>query len=168
MSFELTAVLFAWLAIGLLGLALSGLLRQMHELRTSLMPRAVSIGPGQEEGPPPVVPELAPTKADVTIALFSDPDCASCSRLLPLFESLAAASNRAEFAILLAGAGSGVDGDHVRLMQGQAELFEKLRIPVTPFAVAVDASGVVSGGSPVGSEPLLESFVRSMTDGGNE
>jgi len=165
MTFQSTALLLAWLAIALLGLALSGLLRQVHSLRTDPMPLEVSVSSNQIARLPSV-PELIPQNAGLTVALFSDPGCASCSRLLPVFDSIAADSRDAEFTILFAGAGNGVQSDRIRLLRDQQQLFEKLRIPVTPFVVAVDAEGTVRGSSPVGSPTLLELFVRNMTDGG--
>jgi len=164
MSFQSTALLLAWVAIAVLGLALSGLLRQIGILRSGLAPIEGALSIAQL----PAVPELAPKRAQITVALFSDPGCASCSRLVPVFEALAAKSDSAEFAVLTPGQGNGIESDRVTLLQDQQRLFEKLHIPVTPFAIAVNADGSIRESTPVGSPLLLESFVRDMINGGQQ
>lgn len=168
MSFEVTGLLLSWAAIALLGLALSGILRQIHLLRSAItMPDSATLPAAfAEVVERPPAPELAPTHSTLTVALFSNPDCSSCSHLLPVFEELAEQSDVVEFAVVFPGEGNGLRSRRVRMLQNQRHLFEALRIPVTPFALVVDANGSSLESSPVGSPSMLEAFVRNASNGG--
>jgi thiol-disulfide isomerase/thioredoxin len=116
----------------------------------------------------PPVPELAPKRASTTVALFSDLSCAPCVQLVPVFEALAKDFDDLEFAIVLAGQGNGAKSPRVEMLEDRQALFDLLGIPVTPFALAVDATGLVRESSPVGSASTLEAFVRHAGNEGGE
>jgi hypothetical protein len=163
MSFQTTALVLAWVAIVLLGLALSGLLRQIHLLRLGQVRPQLHSGP--VVGMP--APELGRDnrRPRTAVLLFSDRGCASCDRLLPEFEALAREDDGLEFKVLFPGSPNGFESGHVDILGGQAETFARFRIPATPYGVAVDSEGTVAAAGPIGSSSLLREFVGSLRKG---
>jgi hypothetical protein len=164
MSVQTTALILAWVAIALLALALSGLLRQVHLLRLGQSRPQLDSGP--------TVGSLAPElNGDMewprpTVLLFADRGCSSCDRLLPVFETIAQSNTGVDFKVVFPGDANGFHSPHVETLTDQARLFAQFRIPATPYGVAVGHEGEVADASPIGSSSLLQQFVESVHERG--
>lgn len=140
MSLELVAVLLSWVAIVLLGLALAGILRQLHELRAQLARPTPGVGPAPGQPLPGAL-------ADVTgLLLFASRTCGACTTVLPEAERIADERPGWHLEVLYQ--------DH----PAQRHAFEALDIPVTPFAVIADR-GRVTAAAPTGSPAALRALI---------
>jgi len=158
MSFEMTAIVLAGVAIVLLGLAFAGLLRQFHRWVDGQRPEPIVMGPpiGSE------IPAVDGWKPDgrPALLLFVDSECASCLRVLPMFDSLAGANPDTEHVAVYAhNVHRGFAASAATVITGQSELFDIYGVTVTPFGVAVSRDGVVRHSSPIGAVATLEQFV---------
>ena len=83
MSFQTSALILSWIAILLLALVVSGLVRQVHAMSSGLVqrrPESVGLRPGS---PAPGFARLAPVPpAAPLVLLFLDPDCGTCAEVL--------------------------------------------------------------------------------------
>lgn len=158
MSFETSALLLAWLAILLLGLAMSGILRQLNALTTGSAQGRLQIGPVAGSAAP-LIDGILEEWVRPSILLFIDANCSSCAQVLPEFERLAAAGEGRDFIALFRAGSNGFANRFVRVLQNQSSAFAHFRVPATPFGVAVGSTGKILGAAPVGSELLLERFV---------
>ncbi|WP_208814573.1 hypothetical protein [Micromonospora echinofusca] len=163
MSFQTSALILSWIAILLLALVVSGLVRQVHALSTGAVarrPGAVGLPPGT---PAPGLTRLAPAHPAVPLVLlFLDPDCGTCTALRT--ETTAQADRPGvEFRILYRNDPPGQpDGQPVTVLGGQAELFDRYDVPVTPFATVVDRGGRVLRATPVGSRAALRDLLDEV------
>jgi hypothetical protein len=174
MSFEATAMLVSWVAILLLGLVVSGLVRQVHALSTGrVRVRADELGLRQGT-PAPELASLVPGAANTgTVLLFLSEGCAVCDEVLDEAVSLAAAGGlrgiavRAVFpgAVPEVGHAGDAAGRALRLFGGRAALFERYQVPATPFAVVVDGAGLVARNEPVGSRHALRELLGRLAPG---
>ncbi|WP_067488438.1 hypothetical protein [Actinomadura hibisca] len=149
MSFQTSALLLSWLAIGLLALVVAGLVRQVHALSQGA-PRP------SELGPPPGTRAPAFERLGPGLLLFLDRDCGVCAEVLAAADGL----GRPLHAIFAGAAPEGLAPEVTVLAGEQAGLFEDYRVPATPFAVLVDAAGRVRAAEPVGSPEAL----RELTE----
>ena len=164
MSVQTTALLLAWVAIALLGLALAGLLRQVHLLsRGRVQPRFRA---GPEVGS--IAPELAPGDrwARRAVLLFAERGCNPCDRILPLFQELAARRSDIDFKLLFRGPGNGVVNAHVEVLTDQDQAFQGFGIPATPYGVIIDERGTVMAAAPVGSHARLQQLLERVDQAG--
>jgi hypothetical protein len=157
MTVELTAILLAWVAIVLLGLALAGILRQLHELRAQVRPVLRSGGP---EPGQPLPPEFAGTCG---LLLFASRTCGACARVLPEAARVARLHSNWSVEVLYRGEPDAVDLPGVRVRGAQHALFEALDVSVTPFAVII-ADGQVVAGAPTGSPAALRALVSGTEE----
>jgi hypothetical protein len=156
MTFYGSALLLAWVAIVLLGLTVSGLVRQVHALQS----------PHRPEGLEADLPAGARRRTNVL--LFVDASCQSCAQVLPHLASLARRrSGDTAFTALFAGHDGGFVTDHVQVLTGQARAFEHYRVPLTPYGVKVSPEGVLVAAAPVGSDKMLEDLVERAGQGGS-
>lgn len=139
MSFTASALVVSWVAIGLLGFALAGVLARVHRLERELAgsrPAATPVGqplplPDVEQGP--------------LLALFVDRDCGACER-----------------------AADGVDdlvdqGRAVVYWRDEApEVFGAVDVPISPFAIVVDDGLRVVTAQPVGSPKRLDEAIAAL------
>ncbi|XTZ14791.1 TlpA family protein disulfide reductase [Micromonospora echinospora] len=156
MSFQTSALILSWIAILLLALVVSGLVRQVHALSSGMVqrrPESVGLPAGT---PAPGFAGLAPVPPAVPLVLlFLDPDCGTCAQVL------AEAADRAgrgglEFRVLYRDdAPARAAGLPVTVLTGQAELFDRYDAVATPFATVVDRSGRVLRAEPLGSRAAL-------------
>ena len=81
MSFQTSALILSWVAILLLALVVSGLVRQVQQLSSTAMrhPEPVGLPPG---APAPAFHTLAPLSTATTVLLFLQPGCGTCTELL--------------------------------------------------------------------------------------
>ncbi|MEH1016402.1 hypothetical protein V6U90_25270 [Micromonospora sp. CPCC 206060] len=156
MSFQTSALILSWIAILLLALVVSGLVRQVHALSSGMVPRrpeSVGLRPG---APAPGFAQLAPAVPAVPLVLlFLDPDCGTCTEVLA--EANDQADRRGlEFRILYRdSAPARAAGPPITVLGGQAELFERYDALATPFATVVDRAGRVLRSAPLGSRAAL-------------
>lgn len=163
MSFQTSALILSWIAILLLALTVSGLVRQVHALSSGAVqrrPESVGLRSGE---PAPDFARLAPTSSSgPLVLLFLEPGCGTCT------EVLAEASGHVDR--------PGVDlrvlyrdepptqasGLPVTVLGGEAALFERYDAIATPFATVVDRSGRVLRSGPVGSRAALRHLLDEI------
>jgi hypothetical protein len=167
MTFYGSALLLAWVAIVLLGLTVSGLVRQVHALQSPHRPEGLEADlPAGARAP--AIDGLAWDRRRTNVLLFVDASCQSCAQVLPHLASLARRrSGDTAFTALFAGHDGGFVTDHVRVLTGQARAFEHYRVPLTPYGVKVSPEGVLVAAAPVGSDKMLEDLVERAGQGGS-
>ncbi|SCL73384.1 hypothetical protein [Micromonospora peucetia] len=163
MSFQTSALILSWIAILLLALTVSGLVRQVHALSSGAVqrrPESVGLRPG---APAPGFARLAPVAPAVPLVLlFLEPDCGTCT------EVLAEANDHVdrpglEFRVLYRDAPSErAAGLPITVLGGQAELFERYDALATPFATVVDQAGRVLRAEPLGSRAALRRLLDEI------
>jgi hypothetical protein len=166
MSFYGSALLLAWVAIVLLGLTVSGLVRQVHALRSGHQPERLEadLVTGTQA---PIVDGLAWDRQRTNVLLFVDASCHSCAQVLPYLDTLARErSGDIAFAALFAAHDGDFRTDHVRVLTRQARAFERYQVPLTPFGVKVSPEGVLIAAAPVGSNEILKDLVERGGQGG--
>ncbi len=154
MSFQTSALILSWVAILLLALVVSGLVRQVQQLSSTAVRRPEPIGlrPG---APAPELSTLAPRSAANLVLLFLQPGCGTCAELLD--EAGRRTDREAlEFRALYRGGVPPEAADlPVTAFGDRADLFERYDAIATPFAVVVDSGGRVRHSEPVGSRAAL-------------
>lgn len=162
MSFQTSALILSWIAILLLALVVSGLVRQVHALSNGVAqrrPERVGLRPGSSA---PGFARLAPVPPTVPLVLlFLDRDCGTCA------EVLAEAAGQAdrvgvEFRMLYRDSAPPQAGLPVTVLGGQAELFERYDALVTPFATVVDPTGRVLRAEPLGSRAAMRRLLDEL------
>ncbi|MCX4472947.1 hypothetical protein OOK41_21975 [Micromonospora sp. NBC_01655] len=163
MSFQTSALILSWIAILLLALTVSGLVRQVHALSSGAVqrrPESVGLRPG---APAPGFARLAPGAPAVPLVLlFLEPDCGTCT------EVLAEANGHVgrpglEFRVLYRDNPSAqAAGLPITVLGGQAELFERYDALATPFATVVDPAGRVLRAEPLGSRAALRRLLDEI------
>ncbi|MEU5790291.1 hypothetical protein ABZ754_21510 [Micromonospora purpureochromogenes] len=161
MSFQTSALILSWIAILLLALVVSGLVRQVHALSTGTVGRPGSVGlrPGS---PAPRFRDLAPPSPATLVLLFLDPGCATCDQLL------AAAAEHARrtdvvLRVLYRDTVPPRAADLPMTVLGeQADLFDRYDAIATPFAVVIDATGRIRRSEPVGSGVALRHLLDEV------
>jgi hypothetical protein len=156
MSFEASALVLAWVAIVLLALGLAGLLRQVQLLsRGRVAEGAPGTAPAHtprdlvgfrlpRQGP---LAELVDPAAHRTVLAFVSPGCPSCTQTL---EQLAAAPDVTAGSVAVVAVSTGscdpaeaaLGGAGRCVPQGRS-LLEQLRVPATPYLVAVGSDGTL-------------------------
>jgi hypothetical protein len=157
MDFDTSAILLAWLAIAVLAFAMAGLLRQVVLLRSALAgSEAGGLGPGIG-APAPALPgiEYAGRR---TVLLFADDKCESCRSILDALAAESEDPSMADVVVLFSGSANGHAVAPERLFVQQSELFDRLAVNVTPFALMVDADSRIVAAEPVGSAAMLDEF----------
>jgi hypothetical protein len=161
-SFETTALLVTWIAIALLGLALAGLVRQMHALTSGGLARARGLGlPAGAAAPE--FGRLSPDPAKPTALLFLDNGCGSCTAVLDEVRTTVARdpAPRLSFGVVFPGPVTRPLelGDNVLVHTDEHGLFAKYGVPAAPFAVLVDQAGRVQRSTPLGSAAALRELI---------
>lgn len=164
MSFQTSALILSWVAILLLALVVSALVRQVHALSTGLTrrPEPVGLRPGS---PAPGFDLLAPARPTPTVLLFLDPECRTCTEVLAEAAGPAGRGDVAVRALYPGGVPDGAAGGPVEVRGGQAELFDRYDVIVRPFAVVIDPAGHVVRSEPIGSGRALRVLMAEMTGG---
>jgi thiol-disulfide isomerase/thioredoxin len=147
----------AWLAVGLgialaavaaLAVALLALAREVGELRLAVAPQAaLSLAhEGPEVGGRVALVERFERDAPLNVAVFSSPSCPLCAALEPSLRLLA-------------------DDPEVEVRvfdeHDDADAWESLAVPGSPYAVVLDADGIVLSKGTFNSLYQLESLVRA-------
>jgi hypothetical protein len=159
-SFHDSALLLAWVAIVLLGLAVAGLVRQVHALTTPQSGRPYGPPVGGRAHVPRRLRGLVEGNDATTVLLFAEAGCESCERVVPRFAAFCATEAGArEHALVYDGAAGAAAGPGLRVLEHQAETFDRLAVPATPFAVSLSPDAVVVAAGPVGSPEALDAYL---------
>ena len=154
MSFQTSALILSWIAILLLALVVSGLVRQVHALSSGSVGRPGSVGlrPGS---PAPRFRDLAPPSPATLVLVFLDRGCATCDQLL----DEAAERVRRTDVVLRVLYRDSVPPHATELpitaLGEQADVFDRYDVIATPFAVVIDVTGRIRRSEPVGSRMAL-------------
>lgn len=167
MSFEVGALLLAWVAILILALALSGLVRQVRAM--SLQPRVVRIEPNGAAGKrlsvsPSALADYRGVADDRRpgILLFVTSNCKPCQARLRDLESIAAeVSGTVSITALFRQTANGYRSSHVTILENQEEVFGRVPVPLTPFGVVLASDGLVTHARPVGSRADVLELVQA-------
>lgn len=162
MDFTTSALIVSWVAILLLALVVSGLVRQVHALSRGA-PSAVqgAARPGLRPGAPaPEAAELfGSALRDGGVLLFLSPDCRTCRDVLAEARRRRGGQDPAGPALRALYAGpaprEATAEDGVPVHPGRDDLFAAYDAIATPFAVAVDGDGRVLRSLPLGSSGAL-------------
>lgn len=154
MDFMTSALIVSWLAILVLALVVSGLIRQVHQLSKSMSvsPTRVGLQPGA----------AAPGARDLIgagggVLLFVSPGCRSCVEAL----DEAATWHADTGGEILAVSATAVLDTTVPAVPDRPDLFERYDAIATPFAVVIDADGTVVRSEPVGSRAAVRDVLAS-------
>jgi hypothetical protein len=161
MSFQTSALILSWIAILLLALVVSGLVRQVHALSTGNVGRPGSVGlrPGS---PAPRFRDLAPPSPATLVLLFLDHACATCDQLL---DEAAAQVHRthAVLRVLYRDTVSPKAAElPITVLGEQADLFDRYDAIATPFTVVIDETGHIRRSEPVGSRMALRHLLDQV------
>jgi thiol-disulfide isomerase/thioredoxin len=161
MSFETALLVLAWIAILLLALAMSGLMRQIHVLQAHGPGRSESLGPRPGTRVSSIL--FGPEFADrPVLAVFAEAACKSCEVILPELERLATSLNgHANVLVVTKEAAESLPATKLKVVRSP-QAFSELGIRFVPIALALSQEGIVLGAEPVGSEELLKRFVRKF------
>jgi hypothetical protein len=157
MSFEASALVLAWVAIVLLALGLAGLLRQVQLLSRGRVAVAPAPGTAAAHSPRDLVgfrlprqgplADLVHPAAHRTVLAFVSPGCPSCTQTL---ERLAAAPDVTTGSVALVAVSTGscapaeaALGSAGRCVPQGRPLLDQLRVPATPYLVAVGVDGTL-------------------------
>ena len=162
MSFQTSALLLSWVAILLLALVVSGLVRQVHALTRGTLPGAAlpRVGP-VVGGPAPRFDALAPDVPGPLLLMFAGEGCRTCTTLLP--EAAERAGPGLTIRVCYPGpvpADAPPPGGAIATVHGdEAELFRLYQVVATPYAVLVGVDGRVAESLPVGSADALHGLL---------
>lgn len=157
MGFETAAILLAWVAIALLGLALAGLMRQVQWLSAG--------GRSLERiGPAPrsyafALPDVDYAVSRGTLIVFLADECPLCAELAPEAERLAFSAGVEGVRVVVARVGAdGSDGPAtISITDEQLRLW---RVSVLPFAVLVGPDARIAETGPIESIASLQAIAR--------
>ena len=163
MSFQTSALILSWIAILLLALVVSGLVRQVHALSngTAGRPGSVGLRPGS---PAAQFRRLAPPSPATLVLLFLDDGCATCDQLLDEAAEQAQRTDgmlRVLYRHTIPPRGADLP---LTVLGEQAELFDRYDAIATPFAVVIDAAGLIRRSEPVGSRVALRHLLDQSND----
>jgi hypothetical protein len=160
-----TAVVLAWIAIALLALGMAGIMRQVRLLSSGSPRERFVFGP-RAGSPGPQLPSLEAIDG-TALLLFLDKDCSTCRRVAPVFSEIASEHAGTSFVVMFRGEQDGLVGDSVLAFENQGVAFAEFHVPATPFVVAVDENGIVTGSSLIGSVHSLRGTIHSVLERSN-
>ncbi|KAB8165742.1 hypothetical protein FH609_015100 [Streptomyces sp. 3MP-14] len=163
MDFTTSALILSWVAIALLALVVSGLVRQVHQLSRGQVVR--------EQGRLGVTPGSAAPGADAlreenlladgaeTLLLFLSAECRTCAEVLA--EAARLEAPPAVRAIYAGAAPPATADAGVRFAEHRPDLFTAYDAIATPFAVLVGPTGRVVRSEPLGSAAALGALLAA-------
>lgn len=159
------ALVLAWLAIAILALALSGLVRQVRILEGQLPGGSMRRRLGPAQGGVFDAPDELAEEQDYVL-IFADTNCASCIQIIPRYLEEAAGTERALNAFVAFRGEKSADSvfGGRRVLENQSMLFMQLGISATPFAVRVTDGRVAASGL-VGSVEALRELATLESEG---
>lgn len=150
-SVWIASYVILWLTVLVLSIAVVALLRQIGVLHARLHPLGANFageGPALES-PAPQLSDVDYGDAPLTLLAFTSPGCEVCKVLKPSFDAL-----RRGY-------------PEIQLREVDLEVargtFDAFNIRSTPYAVAVDSSGVVRGRGVVNSLEQIEELLDEAT-----
>lgn len=152
MSIEVSAIVLAWIAIILLGFAMSGLLRQVRFL-THQAGKRVERFPLVGEH---VAPVDSRSWSAPTVLVFARGDCEVCERRLAEVDALAQSESEVRFVAIFADYPNGFTGSRIDVVRNDEAAFSRFKVPVVPFGVVVGSGGLVVDAGPLGSTEAVE------------
>ncbi|WP_062213545.1 hypothetical protein [Streptomyces sp. NBRC 109706] len=160
MDFVTSAVLVSWIAVALLALVVSGLVRQVHQLAKGGVARStgqLGVTPGS---PAPHADDLLAEGQD-TLLLFLSAECRTCAEVLARADEFAGgpAAEALRVRAVYAGAAPAGAGTEVPVTDHRPDLFTAYDAIATPFAVLVGAGGRVVRSEPLGSAAALDDLL---------
>lgn len=155
MGFETAAILLSWIAIALLGLALSGLMRQVRWLTTAHQPPN-RVGPAIGS-PAPALAGVDYSASQLTLLVFMADDCPLCVELMPAAEKLSVTGSQQDVQVIIARIGTDAAGHPgtVRLTEDDLRVW---RVSFTPFAVLIADDARIIEAQPVESVESLRAL----------
>jgi hypothetical protein len=161
MNFQTSALILTWVALLLLALVVSGLVRQLHQLTSGALraPGLVGLAPGA------AAPDLDRVLAGHTgpaLLLFLSVDCRTCAAILADLPAYLHRLATAGVGIRALYAGPAPAAVPVEVLADAAGLFDRYDAVATPFAVLVDATGRVERSQPLGSTSALAALVDQV------
>lgn len=161
MSLQAGMLVMAWVAIGLMALAISGILRQLHVLEDMmrLSPRRHAGGPTATDDLQALHPELN------TAFVFVDQGCAQCIHVLERLPALAEAM-KDELAFVIVPLRGQVEVNHplVGTVQDPHMVATQFDVRATPYAVTTRPSGEILSAGFLGSDDALQDFLARSTE----
>lgn len=159
MSFETSALIVTWVALLLLALVVSGLVRQVHALSSGTAQRPVRTGPR----PGTRAPDLDRLGArGPAVLLFLSPTCLTCVEVLD--ETATAVGDRLPVHALYEGTAP-EPPPGVQAHADQGHLFGAYGALATPFAVLVGDDGRITAAAPVGSRAAVRELLTPVRTG---
>lgn len=160
-SFETTALLLTWVAIALLGLAMAGLVRQVHALTNGGQQagaRELGLAVGTAA---PEFGRLSPDRDKPTALLFVEEGCGSCTAVLAELRAIVAGDQAppVAFRVIFPGPATRAEDSGVPVFTNADDLFVTYRVPAAPLAVLVDPAGRIQRYAPLGSAAALRQLV---------
>ncbi|WP_258534586.1 hypothetical protein [Streptomyces sp. PT12] len=151
-----SALLVSWVAIALLALVVSGLVRQVHQLSRGGVARMngrLGVTPGSAA---PHAGELL-AEGRETLLLFLSAECGTCADVLAEADRLGQRGSPAapQVRAVYAGAAPATAAATVPVVDHRPDLFTAYDAIATPFAVVVGATGRVVRSEPLGSPAAL-------------
>ncbi|MDT0264774.1 hypothetical protein RM844_00560 [Streptomyces sp. DSM 44915] len=165
MDFVTSALLVSWVAIALLALVVSGLVRQVHQLSRGGVARApgrLGVTPGS------AAPHADELLADdvlaagrETLLLFLSAECRTCAQVLTVAAELAERPAAPAVRAVYAGAApaDATATAAVPVTEHRPDLFTAYDAIATPFAVVVGATGRVLRSEPLGAAAALRDLL---------
>lgn len=154
MDFVTSALLVSWVAIALLALVVSGLVRQVHQLSrggVARSPGRLGVTPGSRA---PHAGDLL-AEGQETLLLFLSADCRTCSDVLTEAERLVEGPSDSPHVRAVYADAAPTSATTVPVLDHRPDLFTAYDAIATPFAVIVDATGRVARSEPLGSPSAL-------------
>ncbi|RKN04504.1 hypothetical protein [Streptomyces radicis] len=170
MDFMTSALLVSWVAIALLALVVSGLVRQVHQLSSGLAKGGVARSHGHLGVTPgsaaPHAGELLAEGRD-TLLLFLSAECGTCAEVLAEADRLDEPGSAGTPLVraVYAGAAPATTGATVPVVDHRPDLFTAYDAIATPFAVVVGATGRVVRSEPLGSPAALRELLAAPHPG---
>jgi hypothetical protein len=163
MSFQTSALILSWIAILLLALMVSGLVRQVHALSTSNVGRSGPVGlrPGS---PAPRFRDLAPPSPATLVLLFLDHGCATCDQLLDEVAEEAQRTHAVLRVLYRDTVPAQATELPVTVLGEQADLFDRYDAIATPFAAVIDETGRIQRSEPLGSRMALRRLLDQIAN----
>jgi hypothetical protein len=161
MSFQTSALILSWIAILLLALVVSGLVRQVHALSTGGVDGRASVGlrPGS---PAPRFGDLAPPSPATLVLLFLDDACVTCYQLLDEAAELAQRTEAMLRVLYRQRIPPQAAGVPMTVLGEREDLFDRYDVIATPFAVVIDRTGRIRRSEPVGSRVALRHLLGQV------
>ncbi|OLF19125.1 hypothetical protein [Actinophytocola xanthii] len=154
MSFQTSALIVTWVALLLLALVVSGLVRQVHALSSGTVRHTARSGARPGTGAPDL--DRLGTRLPAVL-LFLSPTCHTCTEVLE--ETAGEVGDRIPVHALYEGAAPDPPPAGVTVHPDQGDLFAAYGALATPFAVLVDDDGRIGAAAPVGSRAAVRELL---------